>query len=76
MPPNGICAKPPRNAPRAAARACRGSPAVFREASHAASAKRIPIGGNDTVAELHERVEPLLGVRRVAAARPVLTAEP
>ena len=42
-PPRGICASPPRNAPSAAARTCRGSPAVFREASHVASAKRMPI---------------------------------
>ena len=52
--------------PRQTGRLPRGQPRHEREED----ADR----GDDAVAELDERVEPLLGIRRVAAARPVLAA--
>ena len=43
--------------------------------SHVARTRQQPAACDDAVPELHPRVEPLLRVQRVAAARPVLAAE-
>ena len=55
------------NMPRQLRRLARGEPRHEREEDADCS--------DDAVAELDERVEPLLRVGRIAAARPVLTAE-
>ena len=74
--PIGICASVTRNAPSAASCAPRGSPSTLRAASQVTSVSARPTSATSAVPELDERVEALLGIRLVAAARPVLAAEP
>ena len=77
MPPSGICAIVPSAVARARFRTQRGSPSTRRAGEPDEPPSRSdPDERDEAVAELDRRVAALLGIRLVAAARPVVAAEP